>query len=67
MEAAYILAQEHLLEALARLKEECRTGARQQEVRIRADMDQILQSRRQLEDRVRGGWTRSCGRLPPDL
>uniref|UniRef100_H3CJ05 Niban apoptosis regulator 1a n=1 Tax=Tetraodon nigroviridis TaxID=99883 RepID=H3CJ05_TETNG len=63
VEAAYILAQEHLLEGLARLKEECRAGARQQEVRIRADMDQILQSRRQLEDRVRAVVTEPAEKL----
>lgn len=54
MEAAYILAQEHLLEGLSLLKEECRVSARQQEVLIHSDMDQILESRRQLEDKVRG-------------
>lgn len=54
VEAAYILAQEHLLEGLALLKEECRFSARQQEVLIHSDMDQILESRRQLEEKVRG-------------
>lgn len=54
MEAAYILAQEHLLEGLSALKEECRVTARQQEVLIHSDMDQIVESRRQLEEKVRG-------------
>ncbi|KAM9358278.1 protein Niban 1-like [Symphorus nematophorus] len=53
VEAAYILVQEHLLEGLSALKEECRTSVRQQEVLIHSDMDQILQSRRQLEEKVR--------------
>ncbi|TNM87748.1 hypothetical protein fugu_005969 [Takifugu bimaculatus] len=52
VEAAYILAQEHLLEGLSLLKEECRVTARQQEVQIHSDMDQILESRRQLEEKV---------------
>lgn len=54
VEAAYILAQEDLLEGLSLLKEECRVTARQQEVQIHSDMDQILRSRRQLEERVGG-------------
>lgn len=54
VEAAYILAQEHLLEGLSALKEDCRTTARQQEVLIHSDMDQIVESRRQLEEKVRG-------------
>ncbi|KAK5869437.1 hypothetical protein PBY51_024153 [Eleginops maclovinus] len=53
VEAAYILIQEHLLEGLSALKEECRTSLRQQEVLIHSDMDQILESRRQLEEKVR--------------
>ncbi|XP_056233846.1 protein Niban 1a isoform X1 [Seriola aureovittata] len=53
VEAAYILIQEHLLEGLSALKEECRTSVRQQEVTIHSDMDQILNSRRQLEEKVR--------------
>ncbi|XP_027145723.1 protein Niban 1a [Larimichthys crocea] len=53
VEAAYILVQEHLLEGLSALKEECRTSVRQQEVLIHSDMDQILESRRQLEEKVR--------------
>lgn len=54
VEAAYILVQEHLLEGLSALKEECRTSVRQQEVQIHSDMDQILYSRQQLEEKVRG-------------
>ncbi|XP_033937761.1 protein Niban 1-like [Pseudochaenichthys georgianus] len=53
VEAAYILIQEHLLEGLSALKEECRTSLRQQEVLIHSDMDQILESRWQLEEKVR--------------
>ncbi|XP_074523501.1 protein Niban 1-like isoform X2 [Halichoeres trimaculatus] len=53
VEAAYILIQEHLLEGLSELKEECRTSVKQQEVLIHSDMDQILESRRQLEEKVR--------------
>lgn len=53
VEAAYILVQEHLLEGLSALKEECRTSVRQQEVLIHSDIDQILDSRRQLEEKVR--------------
>nr|XP_046246975.1 protein Niban 1a isoform X2 [Scatophagus argus] len=53
LEAAYILVQEHLLEGLSELKEACRASARQQEVLIHSDMDQIVESRRQLEEKVR--------------
>uniref|UniRef100_A0A8P4G0Z8 Niban apoptosis regulator 1a n=1 Tax=Dicentrarchus labrax TaxID=13489 RepID=A0A8P4G0Z8_DICLA len=53
VEAAYILVQEHLLEGLSALKEECRMSVRQQEVLIHSDMDQILNCRRQLEEKVR--------------
>ncbi|XP_010784553.1 protein Niban-like, partial [Notothenia coriiceps] len=53
VEAAYILIQEHLLEGLSTLKEECRTSLRQQEFLIHSDMDQILESRWQLEEKVR--------------
>ncbi|CAB1332228.1 unnamed protein product [Coregonus sp. 'balchen'] len=56
VEAAYILVQERLLEGLTALKEECRTAAHQQEVLIRSDMDQILNSRTYLEGKLRGGW-----------
>ncbi|XP_027867659.1 protein Niban 1a [Xiphophorus couchianus] len=51
MEAAYILVQEHLLEGLTALKEECKVSVRQQEVLM--DMDQILNARRQLEEKIR--------------
>nr|XP_040039517.1 protein Niban 1a [Gasterosteus aculeatus aculeatus] len=53
VEAAYIVVQERLLEGLAALKEECQTSVRQQEVLIHSDMDQILNTRRQLEEKVR--------------
>ncbi|XP_014896718.1 protein Niban 1a [Poecilia latipinna] len=53
MEAAYILVQEHLLEGLAALKEECKVSVQQQEVLMRSDMDQILNTRRQLEEKIR--------------
>lgn len=53
VEAAYILIQEHLLEGLSALKDDCRASVRQQEVLIHSDMDQILDSRRRLEERVR--------------
>ncbi|KAL6108409.1 niban1 [Pungitius sinensis] len=53
VEAAYIVVQEHLLEGLGALKEECQTSVRQQEVLIHSDMDQILNTRRQLEEKVR--------------
>ncbi|KAK5906744.1 hypothetical protein CesoFtcFv8_004660 [Champsocephalus esox] len=53
VEAAYILIQEHLLEGLSALKDECRTSLRQQEVLIHSDMDQILESRWQLQEKVR--------------
>lgn len=67
MEAAYILAQEHLLEGLSLLKEECRVAARQQEVLIHSDMDQILESRRRLEERVRGEVMGRSGAPTADL
>uniref|UniRef100_A0A3P9N3B9 Niban apoptosis regulator 1a n=1 Tax=Poecilia reticulata TaxID=8081 RepID=A0A3P9N3B9_POERE len=53
MEAAYILVQQHLLEGLAALKEECKVSVWQQEVLMRSDMDQILNTRRQLEEKIR--------------
>uniref|UniRef100_A0A3Q1G9V8 Niban apoptosis regulator 1a n=1 Tax=Acanthochromis polyacanthus TaxID=80966 RepID=A0A3Q1G9V8_9TELE len=52
VEAAYILVQEYLLEGLSALKEECRTAVRQQEVLIHSDMDQILNSRQQLDSKI---------------
>lgn len=54
MEAAYILVQEHLLDGLSALKEECRTTLRQQEVLIHSDMDQIINTRQDLEEKIRG-------------
>lgn len=54
VEAAYILAQEHQLDGLSALKEECRVTARQQEILMHSDMDQIVECRRQLEEKVRG-------------
>lgn len=53
VEAAYILVQEELLEGLAALKEECQTSVQQQKVLIHSDMNPILNSRRQLEEKVR--------------
>lgn len=54
VEAAYLLAQQHLLEGLTALKEECRSSERQQEVLMLSDMDQIVATRRRLEEAVRG-------------
>uniref|UniRef100_A0A8C8GFC7 Niban 1/2/3 domain-containing protein n=1 Tax=Oncorhynchus tshawytscha TaxID=74940 RepID=A0A8C8GFC7_ONCTS len=53
VEAAYILVQECLFEGMSALKEECRKAAHQQEVLIRSDMDQILNSRTYLEGKLR--------------
>ncbi|XP_029355315.1 protein Niban-like [Echeneis naucrates] len=53
VEAVYILIQECLLEGLSQLKDECLTSVRQQEVLIHSDMDQIINSRQQLEEKVR--------------
>ncbi|KAM3620133.1 uncharacterized protein V6R79_018690 [Siganus canaliculatus] len=53
LEAAYILIQEHLFEGLSELKNDCRASVRQQEVLIHSDMDQIVECRRQLEEKVR--------------
>ncbi|KAM8889047.1 protein Niban 1a isoform 1-T1 [Synchiropus picturatus] len=63
VEAAYILIQEHLLEGLSALKEECRSSSRQQEVLIHSDMDQILQCRRQLEEEVRAAAAEAAERF----
>lgn len=63
MEAAYILVQEHLLEGLAALKEECKVSVRQQEVLMHSDMDQILNTRRQLEEKIRGNRAACSTRL----
>ncbi|XP_036376735.1 protein Niban 1a [Megalops cyprinoides] len=53
MEAAYILVQEQLLKGLTALKEECREMAKQQEPRIRSNMDQIVSSRDFLEGKLK--------------
>ncbi|KAL4660151.1 protein Niban-like [Arapaima gigas] len=45
VETAYLLVQEQLSQDLATLKNECQTEAKQQEGLIRADMDQIVNSR----------------------
>ncbi|XP_026200653.1 protein Niban 1a isoform X2 [Anabas testudineus] len=52
VEAAYILVQEHLLEGLSVLKEECRASVQQQEVLMHSDLDQIINSRWQLEEKI---------------
>ncbi|KAI1891482.1 hypothetical protein AGOR_G00144270 [Albula goreensis] len=57
MEAVYILIQEQNLKGLSALKEECREMARQQEARIRSDMDQIIASRAFLEGKLRASVT----------
>ncbi|XP_029905283.1 protein Niban 1a [Myripristis murdjan] len=66
VEAAYILVQEHLLEGLSALKEECRTLARQQEVLIHSDMDQICSARGSLEDKLRAGISGPAEKLCSD-
>ncbi|XP_037553800.1 protein Niban 1a [Nematolebias whitei] len=53
VEDAYIQVQEQLLEGLSVLKKDCRTLVRQQEVLMHTDMDQILNTRRQLEEKIR--------------
>ncbi|KAJ8376146.1 hypothetical protein SKAU_G00067260 [Synaphobranchus kaupii] len=53
VEAAYILVQEQLLKGLLGLKQECRVTAKQQEARIRSDMDQIITSRDFLAGKLR--------------
>uniref|UniRef100_A0A673VZB7 Niban apoptosis regulator 1a n=1 Tax=Salmo trutta TaxID=8032 RepID=A0A673VZB7_SALTR len=53
VEAAYFLVQECLFKGMSALKEECRKAAHQQEVLIRSDMDQILNSRTYLEGKLR--------------
>lgn len=60
VEAAYLLAQQRLLEGLSALKEECSSCDRQQEVLMLSDMDQIVATRRRLEEAVRGS-----GQSPP--
>nr|XP_054591000.1 protein Niban 1 [Nothobranchius furzeri] len=63
MEAAYILVQEHLLHGLSVLKVSCRTSARQQEVLMHSDMDQIINTRRQLEEKIRAKVSKPAERL----
>ncbi|XP_077076660.1 protein Niban 1a isoform X2 [Siphateles boraxobius] len=53
VEAAYFLLQEHLLQRLTTLKEECKDMAKEQEPRMRSDMDQITSSRDFLEKKLR--------------
>ncbi|XP_061749248.1 protein Niban 1-like isoform X3 [Nerophis ophidion] len=53
VEAAYILVLEHLLVAFAALKEECRKRVEKEEVVVHSDMDHILNSRQQLQEKVR--------------
>ncbi|XP_047230572.1 protein Niban 1a [Girardinichthys multiradiatus] len=63
MEAAYVLVQEHLLAGLSDLKEECRMYVRQQEVLMHSDMDQILNTRRQLEEKIQATVSEPAQRL----
>lgn len=42
------------MDGLSALKEDCRASVRQQEVLMHTDMDQILNTRRQLEEKIRG-------------
>ncbi|XP_016351744.1 protein Niban-like [Sinocyclocheilus anshuiensis] len=53
VEAAYFLLQEHLLERISSLKQECQEMVKQQEVLMRSDMDQITSSRAFLEGKLR--------------
>lgn len=66
VEAAYLLAQQHLLEGLSALKEECRSSERQQEVLMLSDMDQIVATRRRLEEAVRGSDQSQPGKPTPN-
>uniref|UniRef100_UPI003AB01939 protein Niban 1a isoform X1 n=1 Tax=Centroberyx gerrardi TaxID=166262 RepID=UPI003AB01939 len=63
VEAAYILVQEHLLDGLSAMKEECRTSSRQQEVLIHSDMDQIVSARGSLEDKLRASVSEPAEKL----
>ncbi|KAG7321684.1 hypothetical protein KOW79_014542 [Hemibagrus wyckioides] len=54
VEATYELVQEQLKEGLQRLKEECSEKAKQQETRIRSDMDQIIDSWNFLKSKLQG-------------
>ncbi|KAJ8277972.1 hypothetical protein GJAV_G00082280 [Gymnothorax javanicus] len=53
VEAAYILVQQELLKGLSVLKQECSVTAKQQEARIRSDMDQIINSQDFLAGKLR--------------
>ncbi|CAM4689800.1 unnamed protein product [Leuciscus chuanchicus] len=53
VEAAYFLLQEHLMQRLTALKEECKDMVKEQEARMRSDMDQIISSRTFLESKLR--------------
>uniref|UniRef100_A0AAX7T679 Niban 1/2/3 domain-containing protein n=1 Tax=Astatotilapia calliptera TaxID=8154 RepID=A0AAX7T679_ASTCA len=66
VEAVYILVQEDMFEGLSALKEECRVSVRQQEVLIHSDMDQILNSRRQLEEKIRAKVSEPAEKLCSD-
>ncbi|KAM4738541.1 protein Niban 1a [Anableps anableps] len=63
MEAAYFLVQELLLEGLAALKEECKVSVQKEEVLMRSDMDQILNTRRELEEKIRVKVSEPAARL----
>ncbi|XP_058493941.1 protein Niban 1a [Solea solea] len=63
VEAAYILVQEHLLEGLSALKEDCRMSVRNQEVLIHSEMDQILNCRKELEEKVQAKVSESALKL----
>lgn len=53
VEAAYFLMNEHLLERLNTLKEECKDMVKKHEVLMRSDMDQIISSRSFLEGKLK--------------
>ncbi|KAK7133675.1 hypothetical protein R3I94_015516 [Phoxinus phoxinus] len=53
VEAAYFLLQEHLLQRLTTLKEECKEMVKEQEARMRSDMDQITSTRAFIESKLR--------------
>ncbi|XP_051952020.1 protein Niban 1-like isoform X2 [Xyrauchen texanus] len=53
VEAAYYLVQDHLMEKLNALKEECKEMVQQQGVLMRSNMDQITSSRAFLEGKLR--------------
>ncbi|XP_015210547.2 protein Niban 1a [Lepisosteus oculatus] len=53
VESAYTLVQEQVAEGLNALKEECKETAKQQEARIRSDMDQIVNSKNFLAGKLK--------------